>query len=160
MFVRTLATVALAALMATPALAGAAPAKPAKPAASPAAVPVTITGQWVREAPPGARALGGYLTITNQGKKPLTLVGAASPLFGSVEMHTIVEEEGRMRMVEVKSLEIAPGEALELKPRDKHLMLMRPKKDLKAGDQVPLELDFGPAGRVKLSLEVKRPQAR
>jgi copper(I)-binding protein len=159
MFVRTLATVMLAALTATPALAGA-PAKPAKPAASPAAVPVAVSGQWVREAPPGARALGGYLTITNQGKKPLALVGAASPLFESVEMHTIVEEEGRMRMVEVKRLEIAPGEALELKPRDKHLMLMRPKKDLKAGDQVPLELDFGPAGRVKLSLEVKRPQAR
>jgi copper(I)-binding protein len=159
MFVRTLVPVVLAAMLAAPAIA-AAPAKPAKPVASPAAVPVVITGQWVREAPPGARALGGYLTITNQGKKPLTLRGATSPLFGSVEMHNIVEEDGRLRMVEVKSLDIAPGEALALKPRDKHLMLMQPKRDLKAGDQVPLELDFGPAGRVKLSLEVKRPQAR
>lgn len=159
MFVRTLASVLLAAMLATPAIA-AAPAKPAKPVASPAAVPVAISGQWVREAPPGARALGGYLTITNQGKKPLTLRGASSPLFGSVEMHTIVEEEGRMRMVQVQSLDIAPGEALVLKPRDKHLMLMQPKRDFKAGDQVPLTLDFGPAGQVKLSLEVKRPQAR
>lgn len=159
MLIRVLASAVLAGSLAAPAFASA-PAKPTKPVSASAAVPVAVAGQWVREAPPGARALGGYMTITNQGKQALTLVGVSSPLFASVEMHTIIEEDGRMRMVEVPKLTIAPGGSLALKPGDKHLMLMKPKQALKAGDQVPLELDFGPAGRVKLSVEVKRPQAR
>jgi len=34
-------------------------------------------------------------------------------------------------------------------------MLMHPLKPLKAGDTVPLELSFKPAGTQKVSLEVK-----
>jgi copper(I)-binding protein len=156
MLARALALAALAATLAVPALAASAPAKTS--AAAPAAKPaVAIADAWVREAPPGARALGGYMTVTNRGKKPLTLKGVSSPLFGSVEMHTIVQEEGRMRMKQVMELAIAPGASLQLKPGDKHLMLMQPKQTFKAGQTIALTLDFGKDGTHKLDVEVKRP---
>ncbi|MFN3429700.1 MAG: copper chaperone PCu(A)C [Candidatus Sericytochromatia bacterium] len=156
MLARALALAALTATFAVPALAASAPAKTTAqaPSAKPA---VAIAGAWVREAPPGARALGGYMTVTNQGKKPLTLKGVSSPLFGSVEMHTIVQEEGRMRMKQVMELAIAPGASLQLKPGDKHLMLMQPKQTVKAGQKVTMTLDFGKDGTHKLDVEVKRP---
>lgn len=156
MLARALVLAALAATFAAPALATSAPAK--KAAQAPAAKPaVAIADAWVREAPPGARALGGYMTVTNRGKKPLTLKGVSSPLFGSVEMHTIVQEEGRMRMKQVMELAIAPGASLQLKPGDKHLMLMQPKQTLKAGQKVTLTLDFGKDGTHQLDVDVKRP---
>lgn len=163
MLARALALAALAATFAAPAMAASAPAKTS--AAAPSALPkaslaqpsVAIADAWVREAPPGARALGGYMTVTNRGKKPLTLKGVKSPLFGSVEMHTIVQEEGRMRMKQVMELAIAPGASLQLKPGDKHLMLMQPKQTFKAGQTIALTLDFGKDGTHKLDVEVKRP---
>lgn len=156
MLARALALAALAATFAVPAMAASAPAKTS--AAAPSAKPaVAIADAWVREAPPGARALGGYMTVTNRGKKALTLKGVSSPLFGSVEMHTIVQEEGRMRMKQVMELSIAPGASLQLKPGDKHLMLMQPKQTFKAGQKIALTLDFGKDGTHKLDVEVKRP---
>lgn len=158
MFARALALGVIAMLTASPALA-AKPAKPAPVASKPVSAPVTVSGAWIREAPPGAHALGGYLTIANLAKQPVVLEGVTSPLFESIEMHNVVEEDGRMRMKQADRFEIPAGGTLVFKPRDRHFMLMGPKKELHAGDQVPLTLNFGQAGTCTITVEVKRPGA-
>lgn len=156
MFTRALAFGVVAVLTASPALA-ARPVKPAPVAPKPVSAPVTVSGAWIREAPPGAHALGGYLTLTNTSKQPLVLEGITSPLFESIEMHNVVEQDGRMRMQQAERFEIPAGGTLVFKPRDRHFMLMGPKKELHAGDRVPLTLNFGKAGTCTLTVEVKRP---
>jgi hypothetical protein len=158
MFARALALLVLATGITTPVLAAPKAARPA--AVKPASVPVTISEAWIREAPPGAQALGGYMAIANTSKQPLTLQGLSSPLFASIEMHNVVEENGQMRMKQAMSFTIPAGEVLVFKPRDRHFMLMGPKKELHAGDKVPLELDFGKAGKCAITVEVKRPTPR
>jgi copper(I)-binding protein len=167
MITRALAFLAVVALTASPALAatgraatgpGGAPVVKAAPAAAKAVgAPVEVSGAWIREAPPGSHALGGYMTIANHGKQAVTLEGITSPLFESIEMHNVVEEDGRMRMQQADRFEIPAGGTLVFKPRDRHFMLMGPKKEFHSGDKVPLTLSFGKAGTCTVTVEVKRP---
>ena len=52
----------------------------------------TVEGAWVREAPPNATAMAGYVTITNNTDQSRILSAANSEQFNVVEIHrTIVE---------------------------------------------------------------------
>ena len=116
---------------------------------------VTISEAWVREAPPTARSTATYLVLTNPGEQPLVLQGVTSPLFGEVQMHTIVRDGGVSRMTQVPSFTVPAGGATRFVPGDNHLMLMAPVRPIKAGDTVPLVLDFGAAGKKSLTLLVR-----
>ena len=139
----TLACLSAALCLSTPAL-----------AARVTEVPVSVSGAWVREAPPTATALAGYMTIKNPLKRNLTLSGVKSPLFKEVQLHTVSTQDGMMRMTRVPSFTLAAGGTLTFKSGSSHLMLMGPKKALKGGDVVPLVLDFGKDGQRRLNVKV------
>lgn len=111
---------------------------------------------WVREAPPGARALAGYLSIVNHGGADRRLVGAECPDFGRVELHRSVFENGMARMVPQESMPIPAGGRLELKPGDYHLMLIEPKRALREGDVVEVTLHFDDGSTQTVSMPVKK----
>lgn len=138
----------LVALFATPLLMAAAPA----PA-------VTIGDPWVREAPPGATAMAGYLAISNTGAGALTLVGATSPQFREVQMHEVVEENGMAHMVQVQKLGVPGKGKLAFVPGSTHLMLIGPKKPLKGHDPIQLTLlwEGGAKTRVLTSVRPRKP---
>ena len=79
---------------------------------------------WIREAPPGATALAGYMTLMNQGDKPVTLVEASSPAFGKVMLHRTVMAEGMAKMVHQQEITIPAKANVIFEPNDYHLMLM------------------------------------
>lgn len=110
---------------------------------------------WIREAPPGATALAGYLTLHNHGEQPRILVGASSPAFESVMLHRTVMEEGMAKMVHQHMITLPAGESLVFKPNDYHLMLMRPKHSLKAGDKVDITLEFKNGETLRVTHEVR-----
>ena len=111
---------------------------------------------WVREAPPGAMALAAYMTLSNTGETDRKLVSASGPAFGAVELHRSVVEDGMARMLPQDSMPIPAGGELVLKPGDYHLMLMRPKSALKAGDQVELSLGFDDGSTMPVTLPVRK----
>jgi copper(I)-binding protein len=122
--------------------------------AMPAWAQVQIDKPWTRATPPGATVGGGYMTIRNAGAAD-KLVGAATPVAGKVELHTHVNDNGVMRMREVKGGYDVPAKgSFELKPGGAHLMFMNLKTPLKEGDKVPVTLKFEKAGEVKAEFQV------
>lgn len=102
-----------------------------------------VTGAWVREAPPGADAAAGYFTAFNSGGGPVTLTGAAGPGFGRVAMHRTERVDGQMRMRPLERVTVPAGGKHVFGPGGDHLMLMAPRADFGAGDEVRLELRCG-----------------
>lgn len=114
-----------------------------------------VDNAWIREAPPGAASLAGYLTVMNHADSPRTLIGASSPAFGKVMLHRTVMEDGMAKMVHQMAIEIPAGGSLTFAPNDYHLMLMKPKQQLKAGDKVDITLEFRNGDTLQVTHEVR-----
>lgn len=119
------------------------------------AADLMVKDRWIREAPPTAAALAGYMVIENGGDSDRVLVGAESPLFASVMLHRTIMEEGMAKMIHQRSISIPAGGSLTFEPNGYHLMLMKPKKQLKAGDKVEITLKFKDGTTLPLSFEVR-----
>ena len=102
-----------------------------------------IEGAWIRAAPPGAHMRAGYATLRNGGDAPLVVRGARSDAFGEVSMHSTQIEDGIARMRELPEITLAPGERVVLEPGGKHLMLMRPARELELGETATVVFEIG-----------------
>lgn len=100
------------------------------------AAELAIEDPWIREAPPNARALAGYLTIRNPGAADIKLVEVSSAQFERVEMHMTRIEEGRASMQRVTDLNIPAQSGVTFAPNGYHLMLLKPRAPLPAGTSV------------------------
>ncbi len=84
------------------------------------------------------------------------LIAAKAPdVSGHVELHSVVEEDGVMKMRRVKEIPLSEKTALSLGPSGYHLMLMDLKAPLKAGSTYPLTLTFAKAGEKTVIVTVK-----
>jgi periplasmic copper chaperone A len=120
---------------------------------------ITVTGAWVAEAPPGVQVMAGYLKIVNDGAATAVLVGATSPDFERVELHRTVIRNGVARMLHESRLPIPAHAAVVFEPGGRHLMLIGPRRALKAGDRVPLTLQFADGAVLHSTAEVRSPLA-
>ncbi len=116
---------------------------------------VMISDAWVREAPPGAAALAGYMVVMNHGDVARALVGAASPAFGNVMLHRTVMEGGVAKMVHQMRIELPANGSITFEPSGYHLMMMKPKQALKAGDVVPVTIEFANGEKMEVEYQVK-----
>ena len=101
---------------------------------------ITINEAWIREAPPNASAMAGYLTITNTTKQDRILTFAKSKQFNAVEIHRTIIKDGVAKMRRQDEITILAGSSLEFRPGDFHLMLMRPKQNFKTDDEITVTL--------------------
>lgn len=116
-----------------------------------------VVHPWARPTPPAAKTGGAYFTLQNKGTQPDRLVSASSPAAKRVELHTMAMEGTVMRMREVKSIAIAAGETVALRPGEGyHLMLVDLAKPLERGARVPLKLTFEKAGSVDVVVHVEQ----
>ena len=115
---------------------------------------IAVEKAWVRASSVNVSA--AYATLHNLGTEPDLLVAAASPVAARVEIHTIVERDGRVGMKRVDSVEVAPGEPALLQPGGLHIMLMGLKRKLAPGDSIELALRFSKAGRLVIRAPVAR----
>jgi copper(I)-binding protein len=117
---------------------------------------VDIENAWVREAPPGMQMLAGYMIIENETGKNLVLTGASSPVFGTIELHQTTIKNGMASMEQQKSVTIPANSKFAFKPKSYHLMLMKPKRDLRKGDKVKITLQFSNYKKVTKTFAVRR----
>ena len=103
-----------------------------------AADDVVVSGAWVRATVPGQPVAAGYLNITSA--HGAALAGVRSDVADSVQMHTMHDDGGVMRMRELERLELPAGQTVRLAPSGTHLMLLQLKKPLRPGDTVALDL--------------------
>jgi copper(I)-binding protein len=85
----------------------------------------------------------GYLVLTNNGEELRSLLKITSPVCDRISLHrSSVDSEGVARMWPVGSLKIEPGESVRFDPNGLHVMFVDIKASFKAGDKVPLTLQF------------------
>ena len=119
---------------------------------------IAVENAWVRASSVNVSA--AYATLHNLGKRPDLLIAAASPAAARVEIHTVVERDGKVGMKRVDSVEVAPGEPAVLRPGGLHIMLMGLKRKLAPGDSIELSLRFSKAGRIAIRAPVGRAGVR
>jgi len=124
-------------------------------AALPALAQVTVSAPWVRATVPAQKASGAFMTLT--AARPARLVGVSSPVAGLVELHEMKMDSDMMRMRQVDALALPAGQSIVLQPGGYHLMLLDLKQPLKAGDKVPLTLEFEDAHKVRSKITVEAP---
>ena len=116
---------------------------------------VTVSGAFVRATPPGARAAGAYLTLTNTGNEADTLTSVHSEAASEVSIHSMSIEDGVMKMAPVEGgLSVIPGEVLKLEPMGYHLMLTGMEQPFVEGQCVEMILEFDKAGPVKVQFNI------
>lgn len=103
---------------------------------------VRASHAWIRVLP-GALPAGAYVTLENDGDKPVALRGAASTVYAEVMLHRSSRAGGMSRMSMVDALNVPAHGKAELAPAGYHLMLMQPNAPVKPGDTVTLTLQFG-----------------
>lgn len=86
---------------------------------------------------------GSFGILTNTSDSEAVLVKAQSQDAGMVELHEMTGTSGSMSMQEKEGgLSIPAGESAELAPGGDHIMLMKLKNELKAGDPVDITLTY------------------
>jgi periplasmic copper chaperone A len=99
---------------------------------------LTVEEPWIREAPPTASVMAGYMTLLNAGDTPVTVTAISSPDFKAAEIHRTVVEDGVARMLPVSQLVIPANSPVKLEPGGLHLMLFEPQRPLPAGETATL----------------------
>lgn len=115
---------------------------------------LTVVDTWAKAADSGMTAAFGK--VTNPGSKSVNIVAASSPVAGVVQLHEVVDKDGKMVMQQKPGgFTIAPGAALELKPGGNHLMFMGLKKPVKAGQLVPVTIILSDGSRQTITAMAK-----
>lgn len=112
-------------------------------AASASAAGIQVKDAWARATVEGMHMSGAFMTIRNDNAKKDFLIGGSSEVAERVEVHTHINDNGVMRMREVKGgIPLAAKADTQLKPGSYHIMFMGLKRPLKDGETVPVTLKF------------------
>lgn len=115
---------------------------------------IGIGDAYIRELPPSVKNTAVYMSITNDSEAAIRIVGVSSELAESAMLHRTAMENNMMTMQHVMFLEIAAGQTLLLEPGALHIMLTGLKTSLRAGDSVPLILEFDNGLNLALNVPV------
>lgn len=106
------------------------------------AATVSVSDPWVRLPPPAANVAAGYVQLHNGGGED-RLLSAASSMFAEVQIHAMRMDGEVMRMQALPDgLALPGGQTVALDPGGYHLMLLKPKRPLSAGQTVRVTLKF------------------
>lgn len=143
-----------------PALAAALLFGAAQPAIAQTAKPATphLMDAWVRLPAVAGRPAGGYFmahgTLTADA-----LVAVTSPKAERIELHSMTNENGVMKMRKEESFALPAKGTLTFAPGGAHLMLFGLSADVKPGGKVPLTFRFKSGATVTLDAEARAASA-
>ena len=98
-------------------------------------------------APPAPDIASLYFTVANAGQLPDTLTAVQTNV-GTAMLHEMVTENGLSTMQHVSAIEVAAGEALQLRPGSYHVMLSQLSAPIALGDTIAVTLHFARTGVV------------
>ena len=79
---------------------------------------------WVRSLPPGAAVTAAYGSLMNHGSDTVTIVNVTSTTGTEAQMHDVIADGDQRKMMQLNSVDIAPGESLVFEPGGRHIMLL------------------------------------
>lgn len=117
------------------------------------AAEVSVSEAWARATAPGQDSAAVSLHITSN--KDGQIVAVSSSASDSAEIHSMVHENGMMKMRALDALPLKAKQEVALGADGNHLMLIGLKKPLSAGDSVALTVTVQFADKRKEKVEVK-----
>ena len=99
---------------------------------------ISVDKAWVRGTVQGQTSTGAFMSL--KSGREASVVGADSPVAGSVQIHEMKMEGDVMKMRPVPRLVLPAGKTVEFKPSGYHVMLTDLKRPLKKGESVPIRL--------------------
>lgn len=116
---------------------------------------VEIDGAYARASIPNVPNSAAFFVIKNNSDKDIAITSANSDIAEKNELHTHIKENKMMKMIKIEKLVVPAKSSLELKSGGDHVMLIGLKKELKAGDEISLELSFSDGDKKKIKVPVK-----
>lgn len=117
---------------------------------------IMIRDAWVREAPPNSTVLAGYMILENPSDKSQSLTSASATAFGGVMIHRTEQKDGMAHMIHQKQVTIPANGKIVFAPSGYHLMLIKPKQALHAGDQVTINFIFADKSKLSAIFKVRK----
>lgn len=116
---------------------------------------IEIYGAYARASIPNVPNSAAFFVIKNNSDKDIAITSANSDIAEKNELHTHIKENKMMKMMKIEKLVVPAKSSLELKSGGDHVMLMGLKKELKAGDEINLELSFSDGDKKSIKVPVK-----
>ena len=116
---------------------------------------VKIEGAYARASIPNVPNSAAFFVIKNNSDKDIAITSANSDIAEKNELHTHIKENKMMKMMKIEKLVVPAKSSLELKSGGDHVMLIGLKKELKAGDEISLELSFSDGDKKSIKVPVK-----
>ena len=132
---------------------------------------IHVDGAWARPADIGSQSMSDmpgmsgdetnsavYFIIVNDGGEMDTLVGAASEVATSAEVHETRIENDVAQMAPISHVDIPAHDRIEFKPLGYHMMLVGLTQDLKVGESIKVTLFFEKSGTITLDVPIRQGQ--
>lgn len=116
---------------------------------------IEIERAYARASIPNVPNSAAFFVIKNNSDKDIAITSANSDIAEKNELHTHIKENEMMKMMKIEKLVVPAKSSLELKSGGDHVMLMGLKKELKAGDEINLELSFSDGDKKSIKVPVK-----
>ncbi|WP_426342314.1 copper chaperone PCu(A)C [Pseudoduganella sp. S-14] len=123
--------------------------------AASAAAQVTVREPWIRATVPAAQATGAFMELVS--KQDARLVEVRSPAAGIIEIHQMSMQGDRMMMSAVEGIDLPAGKPVALASGGYHIMMMDLKRQMKAGEMVPMTLVIQGKGKKQETVQVQVP---
>jgi copper(I)-binding protein len=118
---------------------------------------ISVADAYVRMVPQGVPTTAAFMTLRNAGTTDRKLLRVDSSAAKTVELHNHINDNGVMKMRQVREIEIKAKGQAELKPGSYHVMMIDLKQVLQEGEKVPLTLSFDDGSSEKVEAIVKNP---
>ncbi|MDH0447320.1 MAG: copper chaperone PCu(A)C [Shewanella sp.] len=117
---------------------------------------VVMTEGHVRAMPDTVPNTAAYFTLENHSDKTVRLTGVTTEVAKEAQLHTIIEEQGMVKMRHVEGFDIPSHGKLTLSPSGEHVMLIGLKAPLALDQQVKLQLAFDDGENITITLPVAK----
>lgn len=120
---------------------------------------VVLVEGHVRAMPASVPNTAAYFTLENHNNKDVKLIEVKTNVAKEAQLHTIIEEDGMVKMRQVEGFTIPSHGALTLQPAGDHVMLLSLTAPLIVDEKVPLELIFDDGQHFMIELPVRKQAA-
>ncbi len=121
---------------------------------------ISVENPYARPPMGSGKVAAAFMTLKNDGDEADKLIAAEGDVARDIQLHTHIMEkkDGKMimRMRQIPYMEVPAHGQTVLKPGGLHIMLIGTTRDLKPGDTFDLTLVFEKAGKVKVTVPVKK----
>jgi periplasmic copper chaperone A len=112
-----------------------------------------VSHLWSPETSARSDAVEVFITMSNRGETPERLFSASTPFTADGRFQAPIIVDGILRITEVPSIEIGPGQTITLQRGAATLILADVKRPLTAGNHFEMTLKFATAGELKVEVE-------